>query len=279
MTVLQDQRPDEALALFRQVLAASEMVFGANHPNLDAPLHNLAQLLASRGNFEDADTLCRRRYAVIATYERLSGQGYPRWAQHVLQHSEILSQQGILSGIEIQERILTETRAQFGPDHLYVAGLERALGECLMANLESAEARPHFETALRICQRNPQGKVPGRLTQVGLAAAWREIGDIERARALLAQVLTDWELDPKPVWSAVGEAAFELAVCDFRSGRLIESERWIRKSLGSYRQAADRFENAGHFLGQASAVYEQILQAQGRSPREIQQELAAVVSH
>lgn len=279
VTVLRDQRPEEALTLLRQVLASSETVFGADHPNLDAPLHNLAQLLATQGHFAEADTLSRRRYAVIANYERQSGQSYPRWTEHLLQHAEILNQQGILTQVEVQERLLAETRKHFGAEHLYVAGLERALGEYLMANLESSKARLHFETALRLCRKQPQGQIPARLVQVGLAAAWREMGDIDHARALLAQVLTEWELDPKPVWTAVGEAAFELAVCDFRSGRLSESERWIRKSLASYRQVSGSSSSVDGFIEQASAVCEQILQAQGKSSQEIRQLLAAMLSH
>lgn len=275
--VWKNGQPAEAEQILRRVIAICETSFGTDHPSLDAPMHNLAQLLVAKENLPEAEAFYRKRYAVMANYEKLTRRSHPRWNEHLQQHAALLDRLGACPQ-ELQEQLLAFTRKSFGPAHLYVAAQEMALGRFFTQKLESALARPHLEAALRICEQHPEGRIPARITQVILAAAWREIGDVDRARALLAHVVADWETERNPNRLAVGQAAFEMALCDFRSGRFADAEKWIRKSLDSFQQGGIRSEAGEAPMSQAIIAYLQILRAQGKSAQEIRQQVAGLAS-
>ena len=275
VNLLELHNTEEAERLWRRALAICDRAFGANHPNSDAALRNLGQLLAASDRLPEAEILQQRRYAVMANYERLTHRSHSRWNELLQHHATILSRAG-RSREEILVQMLSISRDTFGPGHVYVADLEATLGQYLLLRSEGRRAKAHFEAALRIYEKQPACRIPARMTQVCLATTWRELGENDRARALLTQVVAEWQFDSNPVWPALGQAAFELALCDLRSGRLDDSEHWIRRSLDSFRQIANQPEQVGNAIRQALIAYRHILHAQGKSSGEIEQRLESL---
>jgi tetratricopeptide (TPR) repeat protein len=62
--LIQQRNYAEATALAQRALAASERQFGADHPNLGAPLRKLAWLYQYQGRYEQAEPLYRRDLAI-----------------------------------------------------------------------------------------------------------------------------------------------------------------------------------------------------------------------
>ncbi|HYH95058.1 serine/threonine-protein kinase, partial [Hyalangium sp.] len=144
-------RPTEALELYRQVQEVRERIWGSEHPALALSLNNLAIELLTLGRREEAIATWRRSLALL---EASRAPDHPSFAAPLTNLASVLRSLGRLQEAKQDlERALAIFEATKGPDHPNTASALTELGWVAFDSQRLEEARAYHEQALERVQR------------------------------------------------------------------------------------------------------------------------------
>jgi tetratricopeptide (TPR) repeat protein len=125
----EEGRPDQALALFDQVLPGLERLFGPESPRVGSALIDMGVAYDTKG---DPDQAMRHYQRAIAIYEKAYGTGHPSVGLAFNNLGVALLQKGDnQAALAAFERALTITESALGPDHPETARTMFSLGDAL----------------------------------------------------------------------------------------------------------------------------------------------------
>jgi tetratricopeptide (TPR) repeat protein len=199
-------RYSEAIQIAQRVLAIREKALGRDHPEVAAPLNNLAQLYDKQGRYADAEPLYRRSLDIR---EKALGRDHPDVARSLNNLALLYQNQGRYAEAEpLYRRSLAIWERRLGRDHPEVAtslnnlaGLYRSQGRYADAeplyrrSLESGLARAFFYAgarALLVSHWPVNSDAAVRLTTKAFAElrADPKIGRAEAMRRSMIDVIT-----------------------------------------------------------------------------------------
>jgi tetratricopeptide (TPR) repeat protein len=198
----------EAIEDMRLAIAAKERALGPTAPDVGASIGNLANQLATRGDYGGALEVSERAVAIVGEG---FGPEHPRTAIYLSNHGEILCRLGRFAEAgEAAARALTLLERETDPEGAWVTYPLMTLGLSHLGLGRNAEARRVLERAVRI--REATEKTPARLGEVHFALA-RALEDVaaERARAVALARQARSEFEQSPPTPAVTE---DLAALD-----------------------------------------------------------------
>ena len=138
--------------LQQQLPAASERLFGPDHPKVAIRLNNLAQLLKATNRHAEAEPLYKRALAID---EQSFGPDHPNVARGLNNLALLLQATNRHAEAEpLYKRALAIDEQSFGPDHPKVAIRLNNLAQLLKATNRHAEAEPLYKRALKIMERS-----------------------------------------------------------------------------------------------------------------------------
>ena len=202
---------DETISYFKRVLAIEERQLGPEHPKTIDTINFLAELFYLEEQNEESMLYCERALAVM---EKQLGPEH-------LDIEKMLSRRGYLFlGVENEKawfcykRILTNKQKLLGPEHPYIATMLHYLGIILSDMDRHEEARPYFEQALTIWEKQVEAKHPDTATSLeDLYSSWSPEGwHHKQARPYFEQVLAIMEKQLGPDHSSTKTVREKLAV-------------------------------------------------------------------
>ena len=217
----------EAQELYERVVRLGEHLLGLNHANVLPSKNNLASVLASRGLAHEARAL----YAeIIPAFEKLNGPDHEVCMTARVNMASVTEQDGDRAAATELLRSAARTRRRvLGPTSSITMQTELALAQLLLRDGQPDhrnEAHALFNAIIRLhtAQKIPlSGEVLS--ARQGLASVYTELGDYERAVAMLNEVLRDRVAFRKGDAESVGVAS-------------------VRYALGKNLEALERFEEA-----------------------------------
>lgn len=179
---------------------------------------NLGGAEIQLGRFDDAVVHFR---AFIDAYESRFGRMHPDVALGYYNLGAVLHRAGRYEeALEALRRTDVIERDTLGLEHPARADTLGALGVLLGTMERHAEAAEHFEEALRLLEASESPSIHARaLTELNLATARAELGDLPSARAIWERARVHAETDLGPthgIWQSVAatQAEIELAAGD-----------------------------------------------------------------
>ncbi len=139
---------DEAEAVLRRALAASDQFYGPDHPEVAIAANNLGGVLNTRGDFEGASAAFLR---ALAIEERLYGRDHPLVANRLNNIGGLLLDLGDLDGAELAlRRALAIDERAYGLENPALASRVNNLGGVLAARGDLDGAENAFRHALNV---------------------------------------------------------------------------------------------------------------------------------
>jgi tetratricopeptide (TPR) repeat protein len=250
-------RDDEAIPLYREVIAIRETSLGADHPEVAVSLNNLASVYVASGEYAQAEPLYRRSLEI-----RLAALGpqHPRVGNAMNNLASLLHRQGRhIEAEKLYKRALEiralELEAQLGPESTRLT--DRGARLELAGNY--AAAGRNYEEALEAEKERsgPDHVRTGQLTQ-NLANVRRLEGRHVESISLFEAALSIFSSGAGSRHVRVGRANSALGEVHREQNRLSEAERYHEKALRAfeYSLGVDHPEVA-NTLGYLVAIFEQ----------------------
>jgi tRNA A-37 threonylcarbamoyl transferase component Bud32/tetratricopeptide (TPR) repeat protein len=163
----QQGRLAEASDDMREAIAAKERALGPLAPDVGSSIGNLANQLASRGDFAAALEASQRAVEIVGAG---FGPDHPRTAIYLSNHGEFLCRVGRFAEAgEVAARALAVLERETDPEGPWITYPLLTLGLSLLGTGRVADARPVLERAARI--RDAIEKTPARLAEIHFALA------------------------------------------------------------------------------------------------------------
>ena len=202
---------DDSSAAHARAIEIVTAELGPDHPNIVAPLANLAVTRISQGKPAEAKTMLVR---AVAISESALGPDHPDVASVLTNLANVEFELGdYAAAIPIHERALEIRETTLGPDHPSVALTLHNLGGCLLLLGDYDQARRHLERAVAIREK-VLGPYNTNLatTLNNLAAVLRHMpGEQDEVLAISERVLAIRERELGPDHPEVGRALQILA--------------------------------------------------------------------
>ncbi|WNG35615.1 tetratricopeptide repeat protein [Archangium violaceum] len=268
---LREDKTEESLALFRQVVALRQKVYPPEHPEVAAALNNLGASLVKSGRVDEARQVLARAQAI---YEKALGPNHPEtgnalhnlgqlalkagddvaalgYFQRALaardtglgaEHPEVGSTLDSLGGIQgnlhqyaqsliSYEQSVAIRKKAFGPGHTDVATSMVGVGNALSGLGRKSEALEQFRQALRIAEAAPEHNA------VDLVYPLFGSAGVLRDLGRRAESLADYQC-------ALGLAEKEVGKDSIESAIVLEGlADWYREG-GQHRQALEHYKRA-----------------------------------
>lgn len=204
-------RYDQAIPLAKKALALHEKVLGAEHPDVAAPLNNLAMLYIANGDHESAEPLLQR---ALAINEKTFGPEHLDVAMVLNNLGMLYSEKGDYARAEpLYRRSLAIREKISGPEDGDVSVSLNNLGVLLKVKGDYGRAESFLRRALAILNNAPNAD-PSSVSNTlnNLADLYGEKGDYTSAeplyqRALEVRVSTFGEEHPKAISTLIDLAA------------------------------------------------------------------------
>jgi tetratricopeptide (TPR) repeat protein len=250
-------RDEEAIPLYREVIAIREAELGPEHPEVAVSLNNLASVYVASGKYAEAEPLYRRSLEIRLT---ALGPQHPRVGNAMNNLASLLHRQGRhIEAEKLYKRALEiralELEAQLGPE----SGRLTDRGSKLeLAGNYAAAARSYEEALNAEKTRSGADHVrTGQLTQ-NLAKARRLEGKDVESISLFEAALSIFSSSVGSRHVRVARASSDLGEAHREQNRLAEAERYHEKALHAfeYSLGIDHPEVA-NTLGYLVAIFEQ----------------------
>jgi tetratricopeptide (TPR) repeat protein len=218
-----------------------------------ALLHNTADLLAGRGEVDEAS---RRLHRALSLHERI---GDPTSRANTLDRlASLLAQQGDVTGALRVWGEALDLHTRHGSDPERAATLSN-LANLLAQRGEIDEARSHWDHALALQTRAGD--------RIGRAASLGGLAGILARAGRLPEAMERWT-EARLIYQTTGDAEGEAATLNNMADALADTGR-IREALVLWKQALASFERLGDLDGRATvrASLANVLAAQGRVSR------------
>jgi tetratricopeptide (TPR) repeat protein len=223
-------RYTEAERLYRSSLSITELLHGADAPEVAIRLSNLAGLLQATNRLEEAEPLKRQALEID---ERAYDSDHPNVARDLNNLAALLKATNRLAEAEpLMRRALDIDERAYAPDHPNVAGDLNNLAQLLEATNRLAEAEPLMRRALDIGERACGPDHPDVAIRLNnLAQLLQATNRLAEAEPLMRRAL---EIDERAYGSnhpAVARDLNNLALLLQDTNRLAEAEPLMRQAL------------------------------------------------
>lgn len=210
-------RPKEALELYRQSQAVRERLWGREHPAQALSLNNIAIELLALGQREEAIATWRRALALL---EASRPPDHPSFAAPLINLASVLRSMGHLDEAKKNlERALVISEKSKGPDHPNTASAISELGMVAFDSQRLDEARAYHQQALERVQRALGPDTPRAAPLLSyLGTIDLREGRYAEARKALTRALQLWEKEGGPDASSVTQALRPLARLEVATG-------------------------------------------------------------
>jgi tetratricopeptide (TPR) repeat protein/tRNA A-37 threonylcarbamoyl transferase component Bud32 len=210
-------RPTEALELYRQVQEVRERIWGPEHPAYALSLNNLAIELLKLGRREEAIATWRRSLALL---EASRAPDHPSFAAPLTNLASVLRSLGRLQEAKQDlERALAIFEATKGRDHPNTASALTELGMVAFDSQRLEEARAYHEQALERVQRALGPDTPRAAPPLMyLGTVHLRAGRYAEARRDLMRALQLWEGAGGPDGSSITHALRPLGRLELATG-------------------------------------------------------------
>lgn len=268
-------RMADAELLMRRSLELGEKLYGPEHPNVGILLNNLATLLQETNRMEEAEPLMQR---ALESDEKNLGANHPNVAIRLNNLAQLLqSTNRLVEAESLMRRALAIDETTFGPDHPHVARDLNNLAQLLQATSRQEEAEPLIRRALESDIKNFGQEHPEVAIDLNnLALLLNATNRKDEAEPLMRRAL---ELNEKSYGSDHPKVAINLnnlAMMLEDTDRLAEGELLLHRSV-TILQHFERTTGHPHpELESTLCNYRLLLQAQGKTPEQIEQEIAAL---
>lgn len=223
-------RPAEALELYRRAQELREHLVGPDHPAHALSLNNIAIELLALGRREEAVATWRRALVLL---ESSRAPDHPSFAAPLTNLAAVLRSMGRLDEAKQNlERALAIFERSRGPDHPNTASALTELGMVAFDSQRLEEARAYHEQALARVQRalgqdTPRAAPP--LTYLGIIHL--RAGRYDEARRDLTRALQLWEKEGGPDGSSATQALRPLARLAVATGEASRSLEYCQRAL------------------------------------------------
>lgn len=226
-------RDEEALPLYREVIAIRELELGPDHPEVAVSLNNLASVYMASGRYSNAEPLYRRSLEIRL---RTLGPHHPRVGNAMNNLASLLHRQGRhIEAEKLYKRALEiralELELELGPESARLN--DRAARLQLAGNYAAAAHR--YEEALASEERE-SGKEhvrTGRLNR-NLAVVRSLEGKDAESVSLFTRAISIFSRDLGSSHVRVARANSDLAEVHRKKERLGEAERYHEKALEAF---------------------------------------------
>jgi tetratricopeptide (TPR) repeat protein len=285
LDAVNDLAPDEAQdvrtwAVWTPLAAhAAAVSRSADAAGLAEPTSRLMDLLASywrtRGQFRAAEPLYRRALAID---EQSYGPDHPDVARDLNNLAELLQATNRLEGAEpLYHRALAIDEQSYGPDHPNATTLNN-LAVLLRDTNRLEEAEPLLRRALAIAEQSLGPDHPNIAAALNnLAGLLRDTNRPGEAEPLYHHALAIWEQSYGPDHPNVASALNNLAGLLYATNRHSEAEPLLRRSVQVLIEFQRRTGHEHPNFGVAVANYVALLQALGKTPEQIGQQLHELI--
>ncbi|MEL7449520.1 MAG: serine/threonine-protein kinase [Pseudomonadota bacterium] len=192
VTMINLRRYDEAEKLLRRALEVQRIVFGNQHPQIGTVLSNLGAALTAETRYAEAETAMRQS---VAFHRDLYGSQHVNTANALNNLGALLHRTGNYAESEalFRESLAIFDQPEFAS--LPTPGITRAnLASSLVSQRRGSEAREIAEAGLQQLRNTlPDGHPWIAVAESTLGAALAQVGESERARALLEASLPSLE--------------------------------------------------------------------------------------
>ncbi|MCY1079793.1 serine/threonine-protein kinase [Archangium lansingense] len=230
------ERPTEALALYRQAQELRESLWGSEHPALALSLSNIATQLLSLGRREEAVATWRRALLLLETSR---SPDHASLAPPLNNLGVALREQGRLDEArQYLQRALAIFERSKGPDHPNTATALCALGMVSYDSQRLDEALGYHQQALERIQRtlgpdSPRAAAP--LMYIGIVQ--HRMGHLDEARRHLQRAVQLWEKENGPDSATVNNGLRPLARLELTAGAPRKALAYCQRALKSDEQA------------------------------------------
>lgn len=269
-------RLSEAEPLMRRALELDEKRLGPDHPNVSILLGNLAVLLLDTNRSAEAEPLMRR---ALELDERSLGPDHPNVARGLGNLAMLLQANHRLEEAEsLIRRALDLDERSLGPDHPNVAIRLNNLAVLLHDTNRLEEAEPLMRRVLELDEERFGPDHPNVAIGLNnLAVLLQDTNRLEEAELLMRQALKSDEKSFGPNHPYVARGLNNLALLFVRTNLLGKAEPLMRRAAAILLHFEKR---TGHRHPESEKLtdnYRQLLQALGKSPEQIEEQIAALL--
>jgi len=148
---LQEDRVEEALALFTKSLGIREHILGTDSAIYAETLVNLGEVHLRKRNNDSADVLLKRAVRVLEGF----GEDNANLAMALHQRATQMLERGRYSqAAQDWQRAIPIIERTLSDDHPILIGSLNGLGTCKLRSFELQEAKPKFERAFNLAEKN-----------------------------------------------------------------------------------------------------------------------------
>jgi tetratricopeptide (TPR) repeat protein len=261
-------RYEEAEPLMRRALAIDEASHGPDHPEVAVDLNNLAALLQATNRSEEAEPLMRRALTID---EASYGPDHPEVAVDLNNLAQLLEDTNRSEEAEpLMLRALDITETSYGPDHPTVAIRLNNLAQLLEDSNRYDEAEPLMRRVLAIDEASYGPDHPTVAIRLNnLANLFQATNRYEEAEPLMRRALAIDEASYELDHPNVARDLNNLATLFMDTNRYEEAEPLMRRLVEILAAFTKRTGHEHPHQGTAFANYAGLLQAMGRSEKEI----------
>ncbi|KAF7536134.1 hypothetical protein G7054_g4775 [Neopestalotiopsis clavispora] len=212
------------------VMEARITQLGADHPRTLESVNKLAFMLASQGEYEEAEKMNRR---ALDGYEKALGEDHPETLISVEHLGHVLQYQGKYEEAEqICRRALNGNEKALGEDHPETLLSANNLGTILLDQGRYEEAEQMNRRALNGREKVLGKDHPDTLTSVdNLAGTLRDQGKYQEAEQMNRRALDGYEKALGKDHPDTLTSVHNLAIILWKKGNYEEGERMIRRAL------------------------------------------------
>ncbi|MBK8040342.1 MAG: tetratricopeptide repeat protein [Verrucomicrobiaceae bacterium] len=268
-------RLKEAESLMRRALDLDEKINGPDHPSVAIRLNNLALLLQDTSRLAEAESLMRRALVVD---EKSLGPNHPNIARDLNNLAQLLHDMGVLEEAEpLMRRAIELTEKTFGSSHHNVAIALNNLAQLLHDRGKLQDAEPLMRRALELDEKKFGADHPNVARDLNNLAQLLEVTNRHmEAEQLMLRTL---EIDQRsfgPDHPIVARDLNNLALLMGSTNRLAEAEPLMRRANAIFRSFLMETGHPHPQFASFSESYRLLLEAVGKTPQQIEQELAAL---
>jgi tetratricopeptide (TPR) repeat protein len=222
-----------ATSLHLSVLSAADQSTQQGQVLIVSALHNLANIRALEGRWDEAGSLLDRALALSRT---VYGPNTPETARVSLDFGcLLLAQQNAAEAVPLLEMALAALRpGPFGSDLLLTMA---HLGEAYTALGRLAEAEPLLQEAVALATQMRGADPALGDALAGLAALHRRRGHDERAEPLLRKALDIYAHGGVPSSTRAANVLSQLGSIRLNEGKNLDAEQYFRRALNMVRAA------------------------------------------
>ncbi|MBX7220170.1 MAG: tetratricopeptide repeat protein [Blastocatellia bacterium] len=250
----QERKLAEALALQKQITAASEQQLPVGHPTRTSSLNNLGVLLMESGQPKEAESILQN---ALAMTEKSLGPDHPETLTQLQNLGNLYKSLGKYPEAEsCLRRALALSEKIRGPEDLETADCLNFLAILLVRTRNLGTAEPMFQRALAIRNKwlgSTHAKVGETLNNIGFL--WREKGDYKQAVDYLQRALAVREQALGINHSAVAETLRNLAQVELALEHRAAAEQFYQRALKIYELYPDLEVDIAAVLNDLAVLY------------------------